>query len=141
MNAYSGIHSTGCGITTLLSVSRHSPKDVLLRFISQNPVSNKVFVAGAKSYVDVPNQRMIHVIFGGPDMTTLAKSDNHYSSNGSCGALAAYLREHNLGSVIETPPRHNPYHQNRKSGEGDVIVYVWTPDPDALIRWMKENGV
>lgn len=133
------IHGTGCGVTTLDSVSSQSPKETLIQFLKVNPLSNSVYVAAEKAYVTKSNMQQIHVIFGGPDMSTLSPTKGHFSAVGSCGAFADFIREHSLGVITQSPPRHNPYHSERKEGEGDVIVYIWSPDHPALIEWAKAN--
>lgn len=139
MNSTPGIQSTGCGIVTLWAVALQSPIETLRQYLKNNPPRIQRFDLETKKYVDAHSSGYIHVIFGGPDMTTLTPGKGHYSDKGSCGAFATFLRENSLGSVIETPPRHNPYHNERAEGEGDVIVYVWSPDQVALIEWLKAN--
>jgi hypothetical protein len=135
-----GIESTGCGVCTLQQVSMQSPEETLRIFINNYGCGvRKIYVAAKGEYVSVPNSRHIHVIFGGPDMKTLRPGQGHYSAEGSCGAFAAFIRENSLGTVIETQPRHNPFHGERKEGEGDVIVYVWSPDAEALGEWSKKH--
>lgn len=139
MNSTPGIQSTGCGICTISSVSAQSPIETLRQYLKSHPPKIQRYDVATKTYVDAWSTGYIHVIFGGPDMSTLDPGKGHYSSKGSCGAFAAFLRENSLGNVIETPPRHNPYHNERDEGEGDVIVYVWSPDQAALIEWLKAN--
>lgn len=141
MNVTHDIAGTGCGVCTLSSVARQSPKETLVQFLKSHGGTRSVYVISKGTYVAVPNLKQIHVIFGGPDMSTLKPENAHYSSRGSCGAFAAFIRENSLGSVIETPPKHNPYHGERKPGEGDVIVYVWSPDNEALEKWALDNPI
>lgn len=139
MYTSNGVYSTGCGVITLLGVSSQSPRDTLLEFLKQHPPTIQRFDVETKKYVTASSTGYIHVIFGGPDMSTLPPKKGHYSSVGSCGAFAAFIREHALGSVVKSPPRHNPYHNERKPGEGDVIVYIWSPNQAKLAAWAKAN--
>jgi len=141
VNVSDGIHSTGCGIVTLFGVASQSPKDTLLGFLKAHPISNKLYVAAAKNYVDVPNMRQIHVIFGGPDMSTPSPTKGHDSNRGSCNAFADFLEEHHLGVVTRSPARHNPYHNERAEGEGDVTVYIWSPNSEAIAEWEKAHTI
>lgn len=140
MNSTNGLQGTGCGVTTLIGVAWKSPEATLRKFLVLDPPKVDRFDPQLKKYVACPNTRhYIHVIFGGPDMSTLEPGKSHYSAVGGCDAFAAFLRENNLGPVVESPPRHNPYHPERKEGEGDVIVYIWSPDQAALAEWAAQH--
>lgn len=71
------------------------------------------------------------VMFGGP-------LDYPASGHGT-QMLAKYLRAEGLGEVIATPPRHNPRHPERKDGQYDLVVYLWTPDEVALKAWYERH--
>ena len=138
MAIYSTDHFCACSIAALNGVSQQSPEETLKQYIEG--LKEKGYSSADKKYVS--NYRYgyyIHVFFAGPDMRTLAKGDSWYSTVGSCDAFAAYLREQKLGPVIETEPRWNHRHHDRRKGEGDVICYVWSPDPDALAKWHEEH--
>lgn len=130
-----------CSVSMLNQVSSMDPKAALHYYLKNRGMKeNKAYDPKTKAYVTLGKTTTdIHVIFGGPHMATLRAGAGHHSSKGSCDAFAQYLRDNNLGTVVESPPRHNPLHPERALGEGDVIVYIWTPDPEAVIKWQKKN--
>lgn len=136
-------HFCACSVGALNFVSAQSPKECILQFIGH--IKKPSYNSADHKYVDdIRFGYYIHVFFAGPHMPSLLGPggigiDHHYSSVGSCDALAAYIRECNLGTVVETPPRWNHRHADRKPGQGDVIGYIWTPDPEALEKWWLAN--
>lgn len=56
------------------------------------------------------------------------------ASNGNGARLARYIKKHELGDLIETPPTHNP-----QSGH-DLIVWLWKLDQDAIAEYAQNNS-
>jgi hypothetical protein len=137
-------HFMSCSVAALNGVSAQSPEATLKQYLET--LKEPKYDSTSKSYKPIYKYHWhIHVFFSGPDMRTLKPAgqlggDHHYSDKGSCDRFAAFLRENNLGEVIESPPRWNHRHKDtRKPGEGDVIAYIWSPDAKALEAWHLAN--
>lgn len=131
-------HFCSCSVAALNNVSSQSPEETIKQYVEQ--LKERRFSSADKKYVDGYRYGYyIHVFFSGPDMRTLKKGMSHYSEVGSCDKLAAYIREQNLGPCLETEPRWNHRHSERSPGTGDVIAYIWSPDPDALEKWHQSR--
>lgn len=128
-----------CSVIQMNGVAGQSPEATIRQLIKSYPLKVQHYDMGEKKYIEKECVSAIHVIFGGPDMATLKPGMPWYSALGSCGTFAAFIRANSLGTVIETPGAHNPLHNERAEGIGDVIVYVWTPDAKALKTWVTEN--
>lgn len=133
-------HFCSCSVAALNYVSAQSPEQCIKQFVSR--LKSPTFNQHTKKYENgYFYGYYIHVFFSGPkhEGWSEAHRDHHWSAVGSCDALAAYIREQKLGPVVETEPRWNHRHASRPKGQGDVVAYVWSPDPDALEAWHKEH--
>lgn len=132
-------HFQACSCAALNGVSSLSPKDCLLKYIQT--LATTSYSSADKKYVSgFLFGYYVHVFFVGPNHNGwTVNRDHHYSAVGSCDQLAAYIRLHNLGPVVESEPRWNHRHATRPKGQGDLIAYIWSPDPDALERWHAAN--
>lgn len=135
MNLTINDHFCSCSVAALNGVQHQTPEQTIKDYCSL--LKQRTYSSADKKYVDGYRYGYyIHVFFSGPEQGTLHPTDCWYSkAGGGVDLLAAYIREHNLGQVVETPPRWNHRHAGRKPGEGDVIAYIWSPDPDALEKW------
>jgi hypothetical protein len=132
-------HFCSCSVAALNYVSAQSPESTIRQYCKK--LKHPTFNEHCKKYVDgYKFGYYIHVFFSGPNHKDwTVNRDHHYSNVGSCDQLAAYIREHKLGPVVETEPRWNHRHSSRPKGQGDVIAYIWSPDPDALAKWFEEH--
>lgn len=128
-------HFCSCSVCALEQVSMFAPEETIRQYIGK--LTHTAFNSGLKKYVSGHNfGYYIHVFFSGPNHKNWnTNRDHHYSKVGSCDQLAAYIRAEGLGPVVETEPRWNHRHASRPKGQGDVIAYIWSPDPDALAKW------
>jgi hypothetical protein len=132
-------HFGACSCASLDGVSRQSPEQCLLQYIKT--LNHKCYNSADKKYEDnIRYGWYVHVFFVGPEHKGwTVNRDYHYSQFGSCDALADYIEEHKLGPVVRSPGRWNHRHAGRVPGQGDLVAYVWSPDPDALEKWYKEH--
>lgn len=136
----SGANSMACSVSTINQVSLQSAKQTLRQYLSNRPFRLQRYDAKVKGYVACIQCQDVHVIFGGPDMATLDPKNGHYSDKGSCNQFAAFLEENKLGVVTRSPGRANPLHTERNAGEGELIIYIWSPDSNALYKWAEVHN-
>jgi hypothetical protein len=110
-------HLECCGIKELIGISGHRSGGALLRAILE--------VAQESSYEDDDTPwsgNFRYAIFS-------------QASNGKYGKkFAVFIREHNLGEVIETGTHINP-------NSGNLLkMWVWTVDHDAVRNWSSKYG-
>lgn len=133
-------HFCSCSVAALNNVQQQSAENTIKEYVGK--LKNTAFNSGLKRYVSGHNfGYYIHVFFSGPKHEGWTETKDHwFNEHGwSCDALAAYIRAEGLGPVVETEGRWNHRHASRKKGQGDVVCYVWSPDPDALAAWWEKN--
>lgn len=145
---------TGCGVKSFDGAASFQPETIINEFCrSQWGGSGKVYDVAQKKYVEKCDLRFqdCFLLWSDLDRTTCG---SQYDSQPpkkeaelSGAKFAAYIREHKLGEVVESPGRHNPLHPERikKDKDGNDVavgllhVYIWAIDPIALAEWFKSH--
>jgi len=93
-----------CGISILSGVTRSLPKDIVYKVLHE------------RSRHDKKTIREAFVMF----------SDTDHDGNRGGNALAAYIRENQLGDIVEAGPRMNPNSGNQ------IKMWIWSPPHKSL---------
>ena len=129
-----------CGADTIQSIYGTKPERVLEKYV-QTQVIKQVYNSYTKTYTSGSwSLQVAFVLFGGPNMKQDNKVAPYYLAYDGPHKLAAYLRENNLGKVLETSHRYNPRHTERKPGEADLVIYIWEVDEDAFRKWYYDRN-
>ena len=127
------IRSTGCcGVQELQYISSHpTPQEVLKDLCDR---MRKPAKTTAEQHYALSGKPHGHYIFTG--VIRHRKGEGAPTQDGKYGPnLMAYIRQHNLGTVVESA--EGP---NRVNHPTHIIkVWVWTPAPRMLQAWYEAN--
>lgn len=113
-----------CGISVMSGVIYSEPKEIVYKILEKRATTDKRI-------------REAFVIF--------SDIDRGYTKSSGGDALCKYIKDNNLGSIIETEPRMNPNTGN------SIKVWVWSPPHESLhpkdkylpvqgLVWSYEHG-
>lgn len=95
-----------CGISVLSGLSGTAPARIVDKILKE------------RASTDRKNTREAFVVF--------SDIDRHPDSTHGGGALCRYIKENNLGDIIEAGPRMNPNTGNR------IKMWIWSPPHESL---------
>ena len=116
-----------CGVKELRGVSHFKTPEDVIRALNELTYSRQTIVGvnrqtGKTIYKPEPFSRFRYILF------SQARQEADYGFR-----LAAFVRDKQLGSLVETD-----FHLNPNSGNM-LKVWIWTVNHDATEQWLKED--
>lgn len=118
-------HTHCCGVMELHGISWTGTAEDTIRAFAYN------FSSNANKWDKKVSGRFYRTRLNAFYILT-AVVENRYGAKSTYGQdLVAYIKEHKLGEIVESPVRKNPNSKN------NVQVWVWAPSRDGLANWWK----
>lgn len=126
-----------CGADTVNGIYNSKPEVVLEKWI-KTMVLKQIYNRITHLYEDGSwKLNAAFMLWAGPDY--LAGPHKGYYEGPK--NLAAYIRDNNLGTMLQTSHKPNPMHSERKPGDGDLVIYIWEIDGTAIRAWWEKRQV